>query len=531
MPRWFRNFLIFLAILIPSAQFAWRNRDMPQFAYMHDDGVFFVSAQSLAAGQGFRIPSLPETPAQTKYPVLYPAYLALVWLLNPSFPANLALATLASWLALAACLALAFLYYRAAGLSGARAWVLTGLAGLSPYVVLFGASMFSEIFFTCFVLGCFLAARREGMRAAVLAGVLGGAAYLARTAGLALFVAVPAWMLWRREARRAGAFAAAMFPAIAGWTLWTRARGLPAADETLVYYTDYVRYQFLNVGWDDLPLVLWNNADQILYGLGSLVLPKVFDSLPVKIVTEVIAVAMIAGVVRLARRGMFREYACFAAASLLLLLPWHYPPTERFVLPLYPLAIAGLAEELERLAAMIRAALRHRDASQRAAARVFGAGAAALLAAALGLQVFMTFSVLHESAAEKRAKRESLRPAWEWIAAHVPAGAAVLSYDDALTYLYAGRRGNYLPILPKWWYRAEHARIVGTYDGLAAYCRSRDLSFVLATPRDLERETNEDDRAAIARKIETAPGLRRVARAGIATLYAVEPAPVENARR
>ena len=43
---------VFLLVLIPSAQFAWRNRDMPEFAYLHDDGVMLVSAQSLAAGNG-----------------------------------------------------------------------------------------------------------------------------------------------------------------------------------------------------------------------------------------------------------------------------------------------------------------------------------------------------------------------------------------------------------------------------------------------------------------------------------------------
>ena len=531
MPTRLRNLLLLLAVLIPSAQFAWRNRDMPQLAYMHDDGVFFVSAKGLAEGQGFRIPSLPEAPAQTKYPILYPAYLSLIWLLNPAFPANLPLATLLSWLTLAGCLALTFAYYRSAGLPEPRAWILVGLIGLSPYVVLFGTSMFSEIFFTCFVLASMIAARREGLRYALLAGVLGGAAYLARTAGLALFLAMPAWMLWRREGRRAAAFTAGMLPALLGWTLWARANALPAPDETLVYYTDYVRYQFLNVGWDNFALVLWNNADQILYGLGSLVLPKVFESLPVKILTEVIAIAMIAGVVRLVRRGLFVEYAAFAAASCLMLLPWHYPPTERFVLPLYPLAIAGLLTELERLAGMIRAALAHRDSSQRVAARLFGFSVAALLAAAVGLQVFMTFFVLHESAGEKRAKRESLQPAYQWIAANAPPQATVLSYDDALTYLYSGRRGNYLPILPKWWYSADHERIVSTYDGLADYCRSRGLDYVLFTPRDLERETTEADRARIAERIAAAPGLRFLRRAGIASLYAVEPAAVENARR
>ena len=54
-----RTAVIFLAILVPSIHFAWTNRDMPQFAYLHDDGILFVSAKSLAH-DGYRISSLPK---------------------------------------------------------------------------------------------------------------------------------------------------------------------------------------------------------------------------------------------------------------------------------------------------------------------------------------------------------------------------------------------------------------------------------------------------------------------------------------
>src|ERR1043166_9103598 len=103
---------LFLILLIPSAQFAWRNRDMPQFAGLHDDGVLFVSAKSLASGEGYRILSLPEAPAQTKYPVLYPLFLSFVWKLNAKFPDNLQAGTLLSWLLLVVLLALAWRLYR-----------------------------------------------------------------------------------------------------------------------------------------------------------------------------------------------------------------------------------------------------------------------------------------------------------------------------------------------------------------------------------------------------------------------------------
>ena len=70
---------------------------MPDFGRLHDDALMFVTAQSIAHGQGYRIPSLPENPYQTKYPPLFPAYLSLAWILNPSFPGNLTTAIILVW--------------------------------------------------------------------------------------------------------------------------------------------------------------------------------------------------------------------------------------------------------------------------------------------------------------------------------------------------------------------------------------------------------------------------------------------------
>ncbi len=144
-------------------------------------------------------------------------------------------------------------------------------------------------------------------------------------------------------------------------------------------------YQFLNVGLDNLPVVLWKNLDQVLYGMGALVLPKVADLLPVKILTQVIAVAMIMGVVRLARKGIAVEYALFGLISVGILVVWHFPPNERFVLPLFPLLLAGLVAELEHIWQMLRAGFRHKDFSQRAAAGLMAAAALLIFGAALGL--------------------------------------------------------------------------------------------------------------------------------------------------
>jgi hypothetical protein len=77
MRRHFITACLLLLIAAPSAIFAWRAMDMPEFGYLHDDGIFYVSAKSLASGIGYRIGSLPEQAFQSKFPPLYPAFYLL----------------------------------------------------------------------------------------------------------------------------------------------------------------------------------------------------------------------------------------------------------------------------------------------------------------------------------------------------------------------------------------------------------------------------------------------------------------------
>ena len=75
--------------MAPSAYLAWTSRDMPQLGRFHDDGIYWVTAKSLAEGRGLRLESLPGAPAATKYPPMYPPgdlpkFLAAQGVLPPS---------------------------------------------------------------------------------------------------------------------------------------------------------------------------------------------------------------------------------------------------------------------------------------------------------------------------------------------------------------------------------------------------------------------------------------------------------------
>lgn len=529
MTRNLKSFFLLLVVIAPSAIFAWRASDMPELASLHDDGIFYVTAKSLATGNGYRIASLPENPYQTKFPPLYPLYLSIVWRLNPSFPDNLRLATLFCWLGFGACLVSVLFLYMDSGLSRTRRWIAMALLGLSPYMVLFGTRVFSEIPFTALVLAALSLARRvEAGRSLksdgliLAAGVVAALAYLTRTAGIALVGSVLVWLLLRRDFRHARLFAAVTLPVAIAWGVWTATHRVNH-DLTLTYYTDYLGFQFANVGWDNLVVVLWKNFDQILYGMGALVMPKIFENLPFKILTQVVAAAMISGVVRLVRRGILVDYAIFSACSVAILLVWHYPATERFVLPMFPLLAVGLVAEGEHLWAMLRPAFHHKDIGQRVAGYLFGGAVGAICLFALALQVYVTFFFMPETADSSRIHLAARRADYQWMAANLPDSATVLSYDDPLLYLYTGRRGNYLPMMPRWWYAEDHPSMVNAYKDLEIYCRNRGLTYVYFSDQDLSREAGEEERRAVQDTLKSNRSLAVMHTSASGTVYKVLP--------
>jgi hypothetical protein len=495
---------------------------MPEFGYLHDDGLQYLSARGIYQGLGYRISSLPETPAQTKYPPLFSAYLSMVWRLNPSFPENLKTASFFLWATLAVLLGLTKNLYKSLKLQDWKLFLMLGVLMVNPYLILFGVTPFSEVTFTCLVLGTLLLIEKEGLPWAAAAGLLAGCAYLTRTAGIGLLPAVAGWLYWKGKKKEAAAFAVAMLPAILGWSLWSRSVIDKSSDLTLIYYVDYLHYEFINIGWDNLLVVIWKNLDQALYGLGALILPEVVSISFVKILTQVFAVAAISGVVRLVRRGLMVPYALFALVSIVILVLWHFPPNERLVLPLFPLVIAGFMTELEHLATGLKAGFRNKDRSQRAAAVVMGSVVGVLLAATLALQLFVTFSFLEDSMDQKQARLKDLKQAYTWISSNLPASAKILSYDDPLMYLYTGRQGNYLPLLPRDWYADDHEKMVAAYKDLPGYCRARGLEYVYFTSEDLSRDgVSEEDRDKIFASVKANPGLVQLFQAGIGTVYKV----------
>ncbi|MCW5979154.1 MAG: glycosyltransferase family 39 protein [Bryobacteraceae bacterium] len=452
----FLSLLIVLAALAPAARLAWTWRAMPHLGVYDDDAVYWVTAKSLAEGRGYRIAGLPGEPAQTKYPPVYPLLLASIWKLNPSFPSNLPAAMLFQWLMLPALLAASWSLFAQFGLSHRLKLVLCALMALNPIQAFFSATLMSETLFTiCLVSAVILGekaarARRE-LPVALCAGLLAGIAYLTRSVALPMLIAGPLYLLMRRRARPALFFAAGMLPLVAGWLLWMRARVPRSLDLVSSFYTDYVRFNYYGIGADDLGLYLGANFSRLTEAIGQMLVFNPSDSFLSVSLARVLSVAAIAGAIRLARRSGHWLYALFALLYLLLLLVWPYTPDPRFVLPLLPLMLAGLAVEFLRILRVVGKAWR----SQRAAAAVVSLGLAAFLAAGVWLTYSGLTGTMPRLFAMQAARTEESLGAFRWIAANVPPGDPLVAYHQALLYLYTGRQAAALKTPPVYAYRQD----------------------------------------------------------------------------
>jgi hypothetical protein len=491
--------------------------ELPRFGEFHDAAIYMTTAKSLAEGNGYRIESLPGQPFQTKYPPLYPAFLSLAWAFGESFPGNLRIAGWLSWLTVPILLVLLHAQVVRWRFSLAQTWFIVALFAVNPYTIWLSTALLSELPFLAISLaGMYLIERATSsstpIRWAIGAGLTVGLGYLTRTAGLAMLPAGFLFLWYRSSRRTASAFGAAMVPAIATWTVWSKLHLAVAPDAALAYYTDYLGYQTLNVKLADLPLVLWKNADGFLGGLGSLIIPKIVPSLFSKIAAQVIAVAMISGVVRLVRASRCELYAAFALFSAILMLIWHYPPDERFVVPLMPLAFAGLIAETHHLWGMLRVGRHHPDCSQRLAAISMQAGTTALFAAVLVYQAYVDLVYLPQDARSHRIQNAARLRAYDWIRANVPPKAAFYAHSDPLLYLYTNHRALSRPLLPRNWYHEDHAAIVGLLSNLNDFAHTYGLLYYYRTDGDLYRGIDEKDANAVLANLESSSTLETVYR-------------------
>jgi 4-amino-4-deoxy-L-arabinose transferase-like glycosyltransferase len=231
-----------IAILLLAPAY-WIYFFAPAVGMIHDDGIYLITAQSLAHGSGYRIVSLPSEIAQTKYPILYPAILSALIRLFPRFPQNLPLLKAFSFICTVLWCGASYKLLRKTSAARWASWILF-FTLTSPLVLAMSAMLVPDMFFALLSIAAVLLLTRilskpasAGLGPTVWAGLVCGAAFLARSAGIPLILAAIIILLWRRRYRETALFAVACAIVCFPWLLWQNMQPAPPLNSALMYYS------------------------------------------------------------------------------------------------------------------------------------------------------------------------------------------------------------------------------------------------------------------------------------------------------
>ncbi len=436
------------------------------FGLTQDDTIYFSSAQALADGHGYVLPSVPGTPQATKYPILFPWILSAVWRLNPSFPQNVncavAVVVIFGWGFLVA----SFLLLRQfGGIGDAGALLLTLFCAMHPAVLLYSASVLTEIPFAALALAAILLAdsslrksRDSGL--AALSGIFTGLSALTRAFGAPVAAGIFLYFLYRRSWRRAAVFAACAAPFFAG-LLWRAivmppthapmalAMTVPACArqwrETWLYYTNYFAFWKLTVmqGHVFWPM-LRDNTILLLQQPGLYFIDPQFVRPPLLglALAAILSAIAVIGIVHNARREGAGPVHFVLAIYIIPILLWDYPAAERFLIPFLPLFVAGLWMEGKHLAQRALKVMRGRGPAGEKIAAICILAICVMAITDTGWTYWAKGRFLARMSATKGKLLRDKRQAYAWLKENTPPDARVIAYEDPSVFLYSGRQAT-----------------------------------------------------------------------------------------
>ncbi len=430
----------------------------PQVHHGGDNAAYLALAHSLVQDGSYRELWSPGRPEHSKYPPLYPAFLAAMILAG----AKSWSAFKASSLALTA-LATAFCFLWARRLRGDRAGLVVALLFGASYALLHTAQwILSDPLFVAATFGSLWllapksAPERAPPRRELAAGLaLACAAYFTRSAGAPLIAAAALWLATGKRWKELGVLAAALAaPAF----LWHSRSGGEYVSE--FWLINPLAPEMGRAGPWELAARVANNAwtyatDYVPNGVAGAIGGAATAA------GLALAAAALAGWLRRVRSGP--EVAeIFAGLYVCLMLAWPSQWSgDRFALPVLPLAIFYAYESLARAAAALaeRAAplFGERRTSQRprsrAAPRRRKAGAAALAAVA-AVSAGLSWTHLRSGTADCReaTAAQGAQGPWGchgenvrafhiaalWARDNLPAGSAVFSRKPRFFYAFSG---------------------------------------------------------------------------------------------
>jgi 4-amino-4-deoxy-L-arabinose transferase-like glycosyltransferase len=357
-----KNAPLFLLVLLALFAFwlCWQTFSPGTFGYHHDDGIYAVTAKSLAIGQGYKIISHPDEMTQTKYPPLYPWLLSAVWRIQPHFPSNLrSLILLSNVMTI---LSLLIVWGYLVRCSYAGRWLALSVVALSAMnwrMLLLANTTLSEPTYTVLLLAALWLCegkveRHESLRLKLLLGALIGLAILTRIVGITLPAALFLYYIIIRRRPSMVVFPFLLAAAFtAAWGFWVNFNMTTGLGSSTAFYTSYLRdWTGILAGSQSLVTVFGNCLRMIIRNLfmlfpisipiicfgfsfawaGAAGAKVLFAALFIWVSAFILIVHGFAKDAN-HRIGLLHVYIlCFMGLHVF----WPYTPYDRFLMPLMP---------------------------------------------------------------------------------------------------------------------------------------------------------------------------------------------------
>jgi hypothetical protein len=433
-----------------------------KFGFYRDDSMYVVMAKALASDVGYRVISLPNEPVQAKSPPFYPLLLSLIWRMDPRFPGNVGWMAALSMAATLAFLGLTWRYLvKNAHASRLEALVVVGLMGLNWRTIVLASGVYSEMVYAALsVAGLYLVDEYERRRrmwlVGAVAGLIIGSAFLTRSAGIALLLAMACYYAIRRFRGGAVPIATAGLVVVA-WFAWGRLHAPTATDVNAGFYESYLTTFTEVLGGQQT-----HDAMRLIRGILGVVATNAIGLIVMSV--PIVCLGLTYGVVAKFTAGFllvaaailsfvvggfisqFREEVrlmhVYVVWYVVVHLFWPYSSYDRFLMPILPFLLLFLVGEIAALSRWISDRLK----SQVLVARRFSAVTIAIAVLVPGSVVAYGYvSGLHDllgrsSIGKTAGPSSDDKEAIAWILANTQASDVLICYRDPLYYLYTGRK-------------------------------------------------------------------------------------------
>jgi 4-amino-4-deoxy-L-arabinose transferase-like glycosyltransferase len=480
-----------------------------------DAGDYVTLAKSLATTGEYRLISLPGEPYHTKYPILFPWILSLVWRLAPSFPSNIVymhwvvIAFSAGFLSL-----LIFLLPKLSVLDRQRQLLVIGLCALNPALIYASTTIMSEapyLFFSCLALLMLIELdQRPGSRSFLfLSAICLAFTFLVRVAGITLLGASLLHLALRKKWMDASKLAALTMTILSPWFYWCHIHNETNRFPEYVFNTNYVsdfRQLLETRGVGDF---LSKNIIVILIGIPKLLFYPFQSDL--RIITYLTAWAglptlalLFLGFLRCFRGKVNRTIHWYCLFYLAMLLVWPYPSGERLLLPLLPFFYLFVSTEVLEIAGRARM---HFRSSSLAIGRwnlraLVLIPLVLLIAAGLVSLAFHTVKFGLSTAKEVKtyeARNKELMASVQWLREQTQPSDSVMAYFYPIYFLQTGRKTAPMSFDPKRKLLEPHFVDTSIRRHHIKYLVAGDSDFGVYTP-DVVQAMRQELRRAITTK-------------------------------